>query len=95
MIKVTADELHSLSGQLQAIATDLEQQNTAALAKVKSVVGESWEGDASTQFGALFDQWRTGAHQVQTALHGISTGLMKAGTAYSENEASIKKAFTA
>ena len=89
-LKVTAEELLSVSGQLNAAANAILEENGRAMAQVNSLVGAGWVGAASQQFNALFTQWKTGADQVQEALHGISQQLSGAGDAYQQTEDAIR-----
>jgi WXG100 family type VII secretion target len=94
LIKVTAEELGQVSGQLGASAASINDENSKALGLVNGLVGAGWEGAASAQFHTLFTEWKTGADQVQHALHGISQLLNKAGVAYATTEDHIKSAMT-
>jgi WXG100 family type VII secretion target len=94
LIKVTAEELQQVSGQLGASAAAINDENSKALGLVNGLVGAGWEGAASSQFHTLFTEWKTGADQVQHALHGISQLLNKAGVAYAATEDHIKSAMT-
>lgn len=90
-IKVTAEELQSVSGQLNNAAAAILDENTRAMGQVSGLVGAGWEGAASTQFSTLFQQWKTGADQVQEALNGISQLLNNAGVAYASTEDQIRQ----
>jgi WXG100 family type VII secretion target len=89
-IKVTAEELDSVAGQLDTAAQAINEQNTTALNRVNGLVGAGWEGAASSQFNTLFTQWKQGADQVQQALAGISQLLKGAGQAYAQTEEQIR-----
>lgn len=89
-IKVTAEELDSVAGQLDTAAQSINDTNTTALNQVNGLVGAGWEGAASAQFNQLFQQWKQGADQVQQALHGISQLLKGAGQAYAQTEEQIR-----
>jgi WXG100 family type VII secretion target len=90
-IKVTAEELHSVSGQLNSAATTINDTNIHAMGQVNNLVGAGWEGAASAQFEALFNSWKQGADQVQQALAGISNLLSGAGSAYADTEERIRQ----
>jgi WXG100 family type VII secretion target len=90
-LKVTADELHQVAGQLTATAANISAENTQALGKVNALVGQGWEGAASAQFDVLFTQWKTSADQLLESLNGISRLLSGAGTAYAETEAGVAR----
>lgn len=93
-IKVTAEELDSISGQLRTAAGNINAENSRALGQVNGLVGAGWEGAASEQFNLLFNQWKTSADSVQQALDGISTLLSGAGAAYADAEERIKQSMT-
>ena len=93
-LKVTAEELNSVSGQLQTSAAAINDENTRAMTNVNNLVGAGWEGAASSQFSALFQEWKTGADQVQQALHGISQLLSNAGTAYAQTEDQVRSSMS-
>jgi uncharacterized protein YukE len=47
LIKVTAEELEQVSGQLGASAAAINDENSKALGMVNGLVGAGWEGAAS------------------------------------------------
>jgi WXG100 family type VII secretion target len=93
-IKVTAEELHSVSGQLGTAAQNINDANTSAMGQVNGLVGAGWEGAASTQFDTLFNSWKTGAMQVQEALAGIGQLLNNAATTYTQTEEQIRQSMS-
>lgn len=93
-LKVTAEELQSVAGQLTATAQNVASENSAALSRVNGLVGQGWEGAASAQFDALFTQWKTSADKLIESLNGISMLLGNAATAYSETESSIARSMS-
>jgi WXG100 family type VII secretion target len=93
-IKVTAEELHNVSGTLSSAAQTINDTNSSALSQVNNLVGAGWEGAASAQFDALFTSWKQGADQVQQALHGISDLLRGAGTTYANAEDQIRQSMS-
>lgn len=92
-IKVTAEELAQLSGQLTSTAGSIQAESDGARGQVSNVVGAGWEGAASGQFGALFEQWNQSSAQLIEALTGISQLLGQAGNTYAETEASVARSF--
>lgn len=94
IIRVTAEELQTISGQLTTTAANISSENQTAMAKVQGLVGSGWEGAASEQFNQLFTQWKQSADQIQQSLDGISRLLGKAGTTYTETEDAIKRSLT-
>jgi WXG100 family type VII secretion target len=71
-IKVTAEDLLGVAGQLTAAASAIDGENARAVGQVNGLVGAGWEGAASAQFDALFTQWKSGADQVHNALSQIA-----------------------
>lgn len=90
-IKVTAEELQNVSGQLNTTAGSISGENGRALSLVNGLVGQGWEGAASGQFEALFTQWKESADKLIQSLEGISALLSNAATAYSETEQNITR----
>lgn len=93
-IKVTAEELGTISGTLKTAAGNIASENARALAQVQGLVGAGWEGAASEQFNSLFTQWKTSADSIQQALDGISTLLSGAGQQYADAEERIRQSMT-
>jgi WXG100 family type VII secretion target len=93
-IKVTAEELQNVSGQLNSTAGSISAENSRALSLVNGLVGQGWEGAASSQFEVLFTQWKDSADKLMQSLEGISTLLSNAATAYSETEQSITRSMS-
>lgn len=93
-LKVTAEELHQVAGQLTATAGNVTAENARALGQVNGLVGQGWEGAASGEFQRLFQQWKTSADQLIESLNGISQLLNSAGTAYSDTEQSVARSMS-
>jgi WXG100 family type VII secretion target len=91
LLKVTAEELQSVSGQLNGASANITAENARALGLVNGLVGQGWEGSASGQFNVLFNEWKTSADKLIESLNGISQLLGNAGTTYAETEASIAR----
>lgn len=85
-LKVTSEQLHSVSNQLTTGKEEVEQQLASMESKVKSLVDADWSGAASDSFRDLWDKWHTGAGQVRDALQGISSMLTETAKAYQETE---------
>lgn len=92
-IKVTAEELNQLSSQLTSTASSIQGESDGARGQVQGIVGAGWEGAASGQFSALFEQWNQSSAQLIEALTGISQLLGQAGNTYAETEASVARSF--
>ncbi|MGH8907525.1 MAG: WXG100 family type VII secretion target [Egibacteraceae bacterium] len=86
IIKVTSDQLRSVSNQLRTGSDDVSQQLQSMESQVKALVDADWEGAASDSFRDLWDQWHTGARQVKEALDGISQQLGTAAQTYQDTE---------
>jgi WXG100 family type VII secretion target len=90
LIKVTAEELHTLSSNVQSGSTSIQDQLSQMQNQVISVVGGEWQGAASGQFHALWDEWQRSAAGLKDALDGISRLLNNAGTQYQQTEDAIR-----
>ncbi|MGA3183114.1 MAG: WXG100 family type VII secretion target [Candidatus Dormibacteria bacterium] len=89
IIKVTSDDLMTVSGSLQAGASEIDSRLKTMQGQVQSLIESGWQGAASAQFGGLFQEWNQGAAQLNTALEGISKLLTGAANAYAQTEQSI------
>ncbi|MGH9089965.1 MAG: WXG100 family type VII secretion target [Acidimicrobiales bacterium] len=90
MLKVTSEELVSLSQSLKTGSDQVQAQLDAMRRQVEPVAA-TWEGAASSSFQQLWQEWQSGAKQVQEALTGISTLLSHAATTYQSAETSIQR----
>jgi WXG100 family type VII secretion target len=90
LIKVTSEELHSLSSNVQNGSNSIQDQLSQMQNQVISVVGGEWQGAASGQFHALWDEWQRSAAGLKDALDGISRLLNNAGTQYQSTEDAIR-----
>jgi WXG100 family type VII secretion target len=88
-LKVTSDQLISLSGSLKTGAESVQQQLDTMRRQIEPLAHD-WEGAASGSFQQLWTEWQTGAKQVHDALDGITKQLKSAGEAYARTEADIK-----
>lgn len=93
LIKVTAEELHTLSGHVSTGSTQIQDQLHRMQSQVLSVVGSEWQGQASGQFNHLWDEWQRSAAGLKDALDGISRLLANAATQYSQTEQGISHTF--
>ncbi len=94
-IKVTPEQLHQLSGNVQRGAGEIDGSLQSLSGQIGPLVGGDWAGTASQQFNALWDRWQKAAKELNTALDGISKLLGNAGTAYAEAEHAIAGSFHA
>src|SRR5215469_8543911 len=90
LIKVTAEELHSLSSNVATGSNSIQDQLSRMQGEVLGVVGGEWQGAASGQFHALWDEWQRSAAGLKDALDGISRLLSNAGTQYQQTEDAIR-----
>ena len=88
-IKVTSEQLQSVSSQLQTGSDDVSRQLDSMESKVKALVDADWQGAASDSFRDLWDKWQRGAAQVKEALDGISQMLSQAARTYQDTEDQI------
>jgi WXG100 family type VII secretion target len=92
-LKVSAEELESLAGAIQARAATI-QQETAVLNAQIAPMAVGWAGPPSAQFNALVAQQRASTAQLLEALEGIAKLLAQASDNYRATEASITSSFT-
>lgn len=85
-IKVTSEQLDSVSNQLKSGSEDVAQQLQSMESQVKGVVDADWQGAASDSFRNMWDQWQVGAKQVKEALDGISQMMGQAANTYRDTE---------
>ena len=92
-IKVTPEQLNSLSGQVSRGSGEIESQLRALGNTVAPLVGGDWAGQAQQRFTALWDEWQRSAQGLKHALDGISQLMGQAGTSYAQAEQSIASTF--
>ncbi len=90
-IKVTSEQLDSVSKQLQTGSEDVSQQLRSMESQVKGLVDADWQGAASDSFRDMWDKWHTGAAQVKEALDGISQMVGQAATTYRDTEEQLTR----
>ncbi len=90
LIKVTSEELHTLSANVQTGSTSIQDQLARMQGQVLGVVGGEWQGAASGQFHTLWEEWQRSAAGLKDALDGISRLLASAGQQYQTTEDSIR-----
>ncbi len=92
-IKVTPEQLQTLSGQVSRGSSEIEGQLRGLGNTVSPLVGGDWAGQAQQRFTALWDEWQRSAQGLKHALDGISQLMSQAGTAYANAESSIANTF--
>ena len=85
-IKVTSEQLESTASSLASGEQEISGKLGQLQSMVQTLVDADWQGSASNSFQELWQQWHTGATQVQQALLGISQMLGKAGKVYQQTE---------
>lgn len=92
-IKVTPEQLSALGGQTSKAGAQIQEVLAALQNQLTPLQGQDWAGQASAQFGVLWDQWHTGAKQLNEALEGIANLLRSAGSNYAAAEQQIASSF--
>lgn len=92
-LKVTPDQLTSLSTGVARVAAQGRADQAALRNQLAPVVGAEWSGAAAAQFGSLYEQFDQHARGLADALDGIGHLLAQAGRTYAEAEASIAASF--
>jgi len=91
-IRVTPEQLQSISGQLNGGAANIEQINSQLQSQV-SPLGSDWAGVAQARFHELWAEWQRSSQGIQQALHGISGLMNQASVNYSDTEAAVASTF--
>jgi len=90
LIKVTAEDLQSLSGNVSSGSASIQDQLSRLQGEVSSVVGADWMGSASGAFNARYEEWSRSAAGLKDALDGISQLLAHAAVQYQQTEDAIR-----
>ena len=93
MLKVTPEQLKTMSGSVNRTAADVAGSHTTLKHQLSPLFGADWSGSASAQFGALYEQFDQHAKGLNEALSGIGTLLHSAGTTYANAEQQIAASF--
>lgn len=92
LIRVTPEQLASVSGQLRAGASNVDGI-LSQLASQVAPLGSDWAGVAQARFQALWAQWQRSARNLNEALNGISHLMSQAGANYDTTEQSNARLF--
>jgi len=92
-LKVTPDQLQSLSGSVSRISADVRGSQQNLKGQLSPLFGADWSGQAAAQFTALYDQFDQHAKGLSDALDGIGQLLSRAGATYAEVEQQIASSF--
>jgi WXG100 family type VII secretion target len=91
LVKVTSEELASVSSQLSAGSQEIDSQLTSMCSFVQSPVAAAWQGAASSSFESLYQEWHTSAANRRQALNGIAKLLSTAAASYAPTEQQIQQ----
>ena len=92
-LKVTPDQLNTMSGSVARTSTDVRGSHQALKAQLSPLFGADWSGAAAAQFATLYDQFDQHATGMSDALDGIGQLLSRAGSAYADVEQQIASSF--
>jgi len=90
LIKVTAEDLQTLSSQVMAGSESIQEQLSRLQSEVTAVVGGDWMGVASGAFHERYEEWNTSAAGLRDALDGIAQLLSHAASNYQQTEDAIR-----
>ena len=92
-LKVTPEQLQSMSSAIARVSSDVRGQQTTLKGQLAPLFGADWSGAASGQFQTLYNQFDQHAKGMSDALDGIGQVLGKAGQAYAQVEQQIAASF--
>jgi len=90
LIKVTAEDLQTLSANVTSGSESIQDQLSQLQGQVSSVVGGDWMGAASGAFNQRYEEWNRSAAGLKDALDGIAQLLAHAGVQYQQTEDAIR-----
>jgi len=90
LIKVTAEDLQTLSSNVTAGSQSIQDQMSRLQSEVSSVIGGDWMGTASGAFSVKYEEWNRGALMIKDALDGIAQLLAHASVQYQTTEDAIR-----
>jgi WXG100 family type VII secretion target len=93
VVRVTPDDLRSVSGNLSSGAGSIQEQLTQMRNQVQALVDGQWEGAASGSFRDLYDKWNASAANLHEALMGISSLLHDTGDVYETTDQELADRF--
>ena len=92
LIRVTPEQLSSVSAQLKGGASSIDSTLSHLAAQV-APLGSDWAGAGQARFLALWQQWQTSSRQLHQALADISILMRQASVAYESNDAQVGASF--
>ena len=93
--KVTYEDLETLSSQLSAQMTNLQQVISTAQKSVEAVAGVSWQSAAQANFTQLHNSWNSSANQIMEAGTGMASFLKQAAQQYRDVDATLANSLNA
>lgn len=87
--QVSTDSLGYTAASMSAALAQFDAQVAAVTATVNGVAGASWNGDASTEFLAAWQQWLASAQITRAALTAVMAKLHSGENTYETTEAGI------
>ena len=90
--RVTPEQLTGLSTRVLGGSQNISGELASLRGALAPLDGE-WQGQARDRFRELYEQWDTGATELQQALDGIARLLAQAGQSYAEAERSVATSF--
>jgi len=92
LIRVTPEQLSSVSAQLKGGASSIDSTLSHLAAQV-APLGSDWAGAGQARFHALCQQWQTSSRQLHQALADISILMGRASAAYEANDTQVGASF--
>jgi len=89
---VNAADIADAAARATATAANLRAEVAAMLATLSGLEA-SWQGGASSAFAGLLAEWKAAQAQLEHALDGISSSLIRAASEYEFAEASAMRLF--
>ncbi|HCE60407.1 MULTISPECIES: WXG100 family type VII secretion target [Janibacter] len=86
---VNTEQVASSSTDVARISEDVETTVASMMSRLISLQDE-WQGDASTSFQDLINDWRATQRTVKESLDEISRALGEASESYSTTETGVK-----
>ena len=91
---VNTTQVASSASDVSRISEDVETTVASMMSRLISLQND-WQGDASTSFQDLINDWRATQRTVKESLDDISRVLTEAGQTYSTTEDGVKSSLTA
>ena len=86
---VDTDQVASSASDVARISEDVETTVASMMTRLISLQND-WQGDASTSFQDLINDWRATQRTVKESLDEIGRVLGEAGRTYDDTESSVK-----